>query len=281
MNDFEQQNNIEGVRSVIADSLRFKAKLAIGEDAYTSLRVAKSAREAWDTIGMAATGAMVAKSSLVASTFFAPSWAMGLLGIGAATTPIGWVALAAVVSAGGWIGVSKLYKNVAGGRVTVIPDFINTPMDVLAVGIFDLLAPLALKVAIVDGSIHESERACIKKHFANDWGFDPLFVEQGLSLFESKLTEYSIKEVTQFLAEFQKSNPDCNFEEMSKDVLVLIREVIESDGKIDEREELALEKIESIFNQANKLHLGEKIKTGISETTKSIRSFSGRIFSKG
>lgn len=279
MNRAEHHHNFDGVQTVIADSLRFKAKLAIGEDAYTSHKVVKSAREALDTIGMAGTGAMIAKSSFVASTFFPSFW--GGIGVVAATTPIGWVALAAIVSAGGWIGVSKLYKNVAGGRVTVIPDFINTPMDELAVGIFDLLAPLALKVAVVDGFIHESEHDCIKKHFVNDWGFDPAFVEQGLSLIESKLAEYSIREVAQFLAEFQKNNPDCNFEEMTKEILFLLREVIEADGKIDEREELAVEKIESIFNDAKKLHLGEKFKTGIFETAKSIRGLSGRIFSKG
>lgn len=273
----ESPNLFDGVQTVIADPLRFKAKLAIGEDAYKSLRLTKYAREAWDTIGAAGTGAVVAQSTVVASTFFAPSGILGVLGIGTAATPIGWVVLAAAVAGGAWVGVSKVYKNVSGDMVTVIPDFINTPMDVLAVGIFDLLAPLALKVAIVDGNIHETEREVIKKHFVNDWGFDSKYVDQGLSIIESKISDYSIIEVAQYLAEFQKSNPDCNFDEMSREVLVLLREVIEADGMIDEREDMAIEKVASIFEEAKKLHLGDTIKAGISSTMKSIGSLSGRI----
>lgn len=269
----------DDVQSVISDPLRFKAKLAIGEDAYKSLRMAKSARKVWDVAGMAGTGAMVAKSSIIAATFFAPSGLLGLIGIGAAATPIGWVALAAVASGGAWIGVTKLFKNVAGGRVTVIPDFINTPMDVLAVGIFDLLAPLALKVALVDGYIHESERDCIKKHFVNDWGYNPAFVDHGLTLIESRISDYSIKEVAEYLAEFQKSNPDCNFNEMSIEILAFLHEVIEADGKLDEREDLAIEKIASIFDDAKQLHLGNKIKAGVDGSVKSIKGLYGRLLS--
>ena len=95
-----QQAMLEGIEEVVADRLRFKAKLAFGENAYASLRSINRGRELWDLLGAAGAGGSVASSSLVASTFFAPSGLLGLLGIGTAVTPIGWVAVAALAS--GW-----------------------------------------------------------------------------------------------------------------------------------------------------------------------------------
>ncbi len=94
MSDQSQKDWFNNVESVVTEPLKFKAKLAIGEDAYTSLKLKNAALEAWDTIGVATTAATVAKSSVIASTFFAPSGFLAWLGIGTAVTPIGWVILA-------------------------------------------------------------------------------------------------------------------------------------------------------------------------------------------
>ena len=42
---------LKGVDQVVADPLRFKAKLAIGEAAYASLRMINRGREVWDVLG--------------------------------------------------------------------------------------------------------------------------------------------------------------------------------------------------------------------------------------
>jgi len=69
--------SFDDVEQVVAEPLRFKARLAIGEDAYTSLRMINRTREVWDVLGAVGAGAAVAKTGLVA----------GLLGVSA--TPIG------------------------------------------------------------------------------------------------------------------------------------------------------------------------------------------------
>lgn len=263
--------------SIIRDPLRFKIKLAIGEDAYTSLRLKKTVYEAWDTLGVAGTAVTVAKSSAIASTFFAPSGFLAALGIGTAVTPIGWVVAAAVISGGAWAGVSRYVKKQSNNKVTVIPEFINTPMDVLALGLFDLMAPLALKVANVDGCIDESEKHYISRYFVKEWGYNESFVTDAISLTENSLINFNIKDLACSIAEFQKGNPDCNYKEMSSEIISFLIGVMESDGRIDEREELAIENIESIFNEAGKLNLSKSFK----EKASVCSNFTKEVFKNG
>jgi hypothetical protein len=96
--------------------LSFKAKLAIGEDAYTALRVKNAVVQAWDVAGVATTAAVVAKSSVVASTFFAPTGFWAALGFGTAVTPIGWVIAAGVVTGGAWFGITRHLKSASANR---------------------------------------------------------------------------------------------------------------------------------------------------------------------
>ena len=143
-NDQHQVDCFEGIESIFADPLRYKAKLAIGEEAYTALKFQTPVFQAWDVAGVATTAAVVAKSSVVASTFFAPTGFLAAIGIGTAVTPVGWVIAAGVVTGGAWYGITRHLKKAMASRVTVIPNYIKTPLDVLALGLFDLLVPLAL-----------------------------------------------------------------------------------------------------------------------------------------
>ncbi len=238
----------DGVDDVVHDELRFKAKLGIGEEAYTSIRLKKALFEAWDIAGVAATGAQVASSAMVAKKFFAVPSLLSALGIGTATaaTPIGWVVAASVVSGGAWFGITRYLKSDS-DRVKVIPAFINTPVDVLGLSLFDLMAPLAMKVAHVDGHIVEKEVAAINHYFVKRWGYSPDFTERGLGFIQQRVDEFHIKTTAATLAAFARDNPDCKAEAMLEDVSVFLREVMEADGRIDEREEMAIERVEKVF----------------------------------
>lgn len=268
MSENTNGNWFEGVEEIVSDPLRFKARLAIGEDAYASIRMKNAAFELWDAAGAAATAVAVAKSATVASTFFAPTGMLAIFGVGAAATPIGWVIAAGVVAGGGWIGITRYLKKSTGRRVTTIPDFINTPMDVLALGLFDLMAPLALKIASIDGDIDASEKEAISSYFVKHWGYDANFVRDGMSFTESRLSDFSVKELAQSLAEFKKHNKDCNFKAMSGEMTDFLREVIEADGRIDEREEMAIEKVQAVFDDVARFKIKEVTNKGSGAVTR-------------
>ena len=227
--------------------------------------------------GAASTGAGIAGSSAVASALFAPlGW--GWLGaIGLATTPVGWVIAAGVVTGGAWFGVTRYLKSSTEERVTVIPEFINTPLDVLALGLFDLMAPLAMKVAAIDGEIHESERAAITRYFIKKWGYNSDFIEEAMAYTERHVDTHTVGGLANLLAEFKKKSPDCNYQKMTQATLDFLQEIVEADGVIDEREEMAIDRIRSIFEEAGQFSvkktlsgvggwIGSKIKTGILPT---------------
>lgn len=261
----------DDVDSVIQEPIKFKIKLNIGEDAYTSLRLKNLAFETWDTAGAALTAASIAKSSAVASAFFAPKGILAVIGIGTAVTPVGWIIAAGFVAGGTWLGISRFTKKSSTDRVTVIPNFINTPIDVLGLGLFNLIAPLAMKIAHIDDDFDKKEKDLISNYFINEWGYDPKFIDEGLVLIESKIREFSIKELAQTLAEFKNKNPDCNYKSMSQEIIKFLKEITEADGRVDEREEMAIERVEAIFKAAGKVSIKKTAKSGIFAITKKTK----------
>jgi tellurite resistance protein len=242
-----------GVDRVVAVPERFKLRLGIGENAYASLRIKKTLREFWDVGGMAATGAGVAASPTVASTFFASTatgGVMGWLGLGAAAaTPVGWVVAAAVASGGAYWGVTRMMGSFSGSRVQVIPKFLNTPMDLLAASLFDLIGALAARISAIDGQIDETERAVIVEHFVADWGMDRAYVTRALAMLYEMVERTPVKDLARALASFQMDNPDCNPTAMQTELMQFLRSVAEADGRLDEREELALDAIERVLRE--------------------------------
>lgn len=265
MTDSKPEDVMQNVEQVIQDPLRFKLKLDIGEEAYTSLKLKKYFLDSLDAASGARTGIAAAKSSMVASTFFAKSGFLGALGIGTATTPVGWAVAAGVAGAGLSIVVGKYFVRGSSGRVKSIPDFINTPLDILATGLFDMIAVLGIKIAGIDGNINHDEREFIKNYFIKEWGYDLIFVEQGLSLIELKADQHSIAEISEQLARFKKANPDCNYKSMSNEIISFITGIAEADGILDEREEMAIALVNDIFQNINSLSttLSESTKAGI------------------
>lgn len=256
------EDSFQDIDTIVVEPLKFKARLAIGEDAYTSLRVKNAVVQVWDVAGVATTAAVLAKSSVVASTFFAPTGWLAALGIGTAVTPIGWIVAAGVVTGGAWFGITRHLKKASASKVTVVPKFINTPLDVLALGLFDLMMPLALKVAAVDGRVDRARRQQLDDYFVGEWGYDAGFVDAGIRHIESRLGDISIEDLAQTLAQFASQNRDCNFGMMSREILAFLREIATADGVVEDSEENAIAGIELEFRQVSRFSMARKLRGG-------------------
>jgi hypothetical protein len=78
------------------------------------------------------------------------------------------------------------------------------------------------------------------------------------------------------MAEFASENRDCNFKQMSREILGFLRNIVEVDGQLEQQDETAIEKIEAIFNSANKFSVRKKLRAGWG----SIGKTTGRLFTR-
>ncbi|NVK31201.1 MAG: TerB family tellurite resistance protein [Gammaproteobacteria bacterium] len=231
--------DLAGVDTVVSQPLIFKAQLAIGEDAYISLKLKKNLYRLWDVMGAAGTAGAVASSSVVASTFFAKGGVLGLLGFGTAVTPLGWVIAASLAGGGAWYGVSKYLERHAQTRVQVIPHYINTPLDVLAVALYELMAAVALKISNVDTETFPA----ITVYFATQWGYHPDYAENALAAIAVEVETQSLDTLSSALANLLNQSPDCNYLSITNELLGFYRHLI--DGVDD----ASISQIAAIFQQ--------------------------------
>jgi tellurite resistance protein len=130
---------------------------------------------------------------------------------------------------------------------------------------------LSVKVATIDGEFADSERDLIRQYFSTEWGYDLEFVDAGLSEIEKASNDHSVKQVALKLAEFKKGNPDCNYSSMSKEIVRFLTEVSEADGIIDEREEMAVERVKRIFDEVGTFSLTKVAKDGLNLAVESSK----------
>lgn len=246
---------IEKAEDIIADDEKFRKKLGIGADAYRSLKTAS-----W--LGPAAfggvTGAAVASCPIVATTFFGgtASTVAGWLGLGlAATTPVGWVVAAGVVTGAAASGAYALYrKKVREKLVDEVPRQINSPLDVLATSVGGFLMPVALRLALADGSVDDSERRKIKDFFVNGWGYSESYTERKIEEFETEHELISLEELFSALENFKSHDKDCNFDHISRELLIFLEELANADGEFDHGEKATIGEVKTLLRHYNLLH---------------------------
>lgn len=246
--------------TILADKWRFKEKLGIGEDAYKFLRVRKNLSTFLGAAGAGSSGALVASSSVVATTFFAKSGILATLGLGAAAaTPIGWVVGAGALAGGAYLG-AKMFLGKIGDKIDdrmmiKIPRHINTPLDVIADEVLGLILPLSLRVAKADDDyITASEGEAISGYYAKEWGYTRAFVEEAIKREEESLGNKPYAELAESLVGYCNKNKDCNRDAIVEFLLKHLKKFIreEENPKHRERKTLALEHLEGQFQKLKK-----------------------------
>ena len=242
-------NGLEGLERVIADPLRFKRKSAIGRNVHCSTHTTQAATDAMVAGTEAAAGGTVAASSVMANTIFG-GW-LSSVGLVPALSPVGWVVGAAVVTEGVSFAITRLLRGHESSSVDAMPTFINTPIDVIGLGLFDLMAGLALKLCEAEDGINPEEREVMTDILVHEWGFDAEFVQQALPLVEQAVTKRRLEELAGSLSRYQRNNPDCNAVEMNTDLILFLSEVAEAYGRVDAGETEAIQRVDAIFRMTN------------------------------
>ena len=232
------------IDSVIRDEWLFTGKLGIDLDC-TSLSEALLTTKG--AVSAASAGAAVASSSIVATTFFPAGGVLGALGLATAATPVGWIVLAAAASGVGYT-LARKKAELNRGRDEAKPRIVNSPIDQLAVEVFDLLAPMALKIAGADGEFHEAELRTTKEYFSELWGYEPAFVDLALECVKEDLEMFRTEDVARTFAELSRNSSDYKYRATTGNLIEFLKEVIMADGVAKQSEKRELKRIQEIFD---------------------------------
>jgi hypothetical protein len=246
-NFFEEESEV-----LVQEPLKFKAMLGIGERAYGLLRTREHMATFSEAIGVGTTASTVAASGAVAGTFFASSGFMAgtlsAIGLGAtAVTPIGWVIAAGVISGGAYAGVSHLLEKSKATGLVVVPKYINTPLDVIAAALIELMLPVSLKMAHSSNGMGSAERKSIEAYFTNSWGYSSGFVSRLVDEYQTQLECVSYERLAASLGAYCADSKDCDKEAIMSGFVAHLREVIAADGVIEAEEQEQLDLLTALL----------------------------------
>ena len=127
---------------------------------------------------------------------------------------------------------------------------INTPLDLLAQSLMELLGALAVRVATVDGEFHGSELRAIGDVLHGEWGYDRDYIAKAVASLTEQVSHQTVPTLVDRLQDFLEANPDCNRAAMNDDLMEFVREIVGADGFIRPEEEQALHEIAAAFATA-------------------------------
>jgi uncharacterized tellurite resistance protein B-like protein len=246
--DFQKMFDEDEV--IIANDLKFKAALGIGEQAFKSMKLRENLSTFSEALGVGTAVAGVANTVTIGS--FLGFSTSGLLGTGllaSATTPgLNVIVAAGVISAGAYVGISRLLTKCKDSKVMVVPKFINTPLDLLATSLAGFFIPLGLKIGLADGILTPIEEKKLKRYLMDEWGYAETFIEKVIHAAKTNGDLASYNEIICSFSEFIKQNEDCDEKEIISSIMRLLQQITEADGMFHEKEEIEISYVKQLLN---------------------------------
>lgn len=226
----------KGVEEILADSEIFIKKLGTGEGTLSAQEVKR----------LAYTIAKILKAREFRTFLEMVLLILDILvKVGILVTPLRWIAIAiAVVLALRNLGITLLLGDGGEERDNAILQRTKTPLDELAIVIFTFFASLGLTVAHLDKSISDAERRQIENYFIDKWGYSEWFVRVALPKLERNVEIFPIVELVDNMIVFEKRNPDCNYQALSKELIGFLQEVTEADDELHDLEVVFIQWLE-------------------------------------
>ena len=244
--------------AVILDHpLVFKAALNIGDQAYKWLRTSGNLAKCLNAIVVAlGTGGSTAIIQHLTASGFAKL--LALIGL---SSPATWpFILVGVVSASVYLGGSLIFKRSKDKIIAIVPKYINTPLDVMALELIALMLPLSLKIAYADGEIAPSERRAILDFFCQKWGYSAKFVDCLASQYGMRLQDFSYGQLAESFGGYLEKSKDANQKAIIRDFLGFLTDVVEADGEIRDDEREHLNQLETLLKEQAKPDWWKKTK---------------------
>jgi hypothetical protein len=256
---------------IVKEPLKFKAKLGIGERAYALLRARENLTTASEAIGVGGAASTVASSSVVAKFFFGGFFFT-------AATPIPWIIAAGVLTGGAYIGISHLFERSKETGLIVIPKYINTPLDVIAASLIELMLPVSLKIASVGGGLQEPELRAIRIFFVDKWGYCPGFVARLIEEYRSQIDSVSYSKLADSLGSYCAESPDCDKEAILGGFVTHLREIIEADGRVRDDEKVEIEYLSGLLIRESEKNGGSSVvSNAIKSASEGLNSTTGIV----
>jgi uncharacterized protein (DUF697 family) len=228
-----------GDESIVQDPFKFKAKLKIGSDAFTVLSKAENLHDSVNILTGSATGA-----AIVGTAWLSGLGTLGTLGLslGVVTTPVGWIAAAGLGGGGVVFVLKKMLKKAKKSSVDEVPKYINTPLDILAANLVNLMLPPMIYVSGIDGEHHDKERETIINYFLEEWGISHSFIQGKYNELVLSGGHFDLQAWSESIGQLSESK-DISYEELCEELITALEAVKDADGVHHDSEQDAIEAV--------------------------------------
>lgn len=231
---------------IIDNTLQFKYKLDIGDEAYQYLTKADNFLDYSKSL---VTG--IGGGSIVGIAWFAtlgPIAKFALL-FGMTSTPVGWIAGAGALSSVLAYVLIKKNKDLKEKTTITIPRHLNTPLDLLAQSVIALIMPAAVRMALADGCLCVKERDAIINYFSREWGLNRDFVATAVIEQESLIADFSYDEYRQLMLATTVTDNEIKYDVIKHEMTCVLTEIINANELVSPDEQHEFEILTRTINE--------------------------------